>query len=109
MVRVLMFVVSFGTRAVRAICRRRADLVERFTRLDADTLAYEFTVNDPSVWTRPWTAAWPLTTLESALSVQHDSPVAQIFEYACHEGNYGMSNTLAGTRALDQAATRGLK
>ena len=71
----------------------RLHLVERFTRVNADTLAYEFTVDDPSVWTRAWTAAWPLTTLESALGVQHDSPVPQIFEYACHEGNYGMFNT----------------
>ncbi len=85
----------------------RLHLVERFTRVNADTLAYEFTVDDPLVWTRAWTAAWPLTTLESALSVQHDSPVPQIFEYACHEGNYGMFNTLAGARALEPAPAQG--
>ena len=48
-------------------------------------------------------------TLESALGVQHNSPVPQIFEYACHEGNYGMFNILAGARALEQAAKSGSK
>lgn len=84
----------------------RLHLVERFTRVNGDTLTYEFTVDDPSVWTQPWSAAWPLATLESALGVQNDSPVAQIFEYACHEGNYGMFNTLAGARTLEQVVTQ---
>ena len=68
-------------------------LVERFTRLDADTIAYEFTVTDPSVWTTPWTAAAPMTKLNG-----------QLFEYACHEGNYSVPNILAGARAEDRAA-----
>ena len=63
-------------------------LVERFTRADADTLNYEFTVDDPSAFSRSWTAAVPMTKTEGP-----------IFEYACHEGNYGMTNLLSGARA----------
>ena len=67
-------------------------LVERFTRADADTLVYEFTVEDPLTWARPWTAAVPMAKSEGPL-----------FEYACHEGNYGMEGILAGARATDNA------
>ena len=68
-------------------------LVERFTRVDAETLLYEFTVTDPTVWTSPWTAAVPL--------VLNPEPM---FEYACHEGNYSMGVMLAGTREEEKAA-----
>ena len=68
-------------------------LVERFTRLDQDTLLYEFTVEDPDTWTVPWTARIPMK--------KSDGP---LFEYACHEGNYGMTNLLLGARVEDQAA-----
>ena len=71
-------------------------LVEKFTRVDADTLMYEFTVDDPSVWTRPFTAVVPMK--------KSDQPV---YEYACHEGNYAMSSILAGARAADKAAEAG--
>ena len=67
-------------------------LVERFTRADADTLVYEFTVEDPAVWTRPWTAVVPMR--------RSDQP---IYEYACHEVNYAMASILAGARALEKA------
>jgi hypothetical protein len=63
-------------------------LVERLTRVDGDTRMYEFTVEDPATWTRPWTASVPMQRI--------DEPV---FEYACHEGNYAMRNILAGARA----------
>ena len=63
-------------------------LVERFTRTGADTLRYEFTVDDPHTFTRPFTGVIPMTTADGPL-----------FEYACHEGNYGMFNLLAGARA----------
>ncbi len=63
-------------------------LVERFRRIDADTIDYQFTVDDPRSFTRPWTAAIPMTRTEGP-----------IFEYACHEGNYGMTNLLSGARA----------
>jgi len=62
-------------------------LVERLTRVDADTLLYEFTVEDPTTWTKPWTAAIPMKKV--------DTP---IYEYACHEGNYALPNILRGAR-----------
>ena len=68
-------------------------LVERFTRVDAETLLYEFTVTDPETWTAPWTAAVPL--------LLNPEPM---FEYACHEGNYSMGVMLAGTREEEKAA-----
>ena len=68
-------------------------LVERFTRRDAHTLIYEFTVTDPTLWTKPWTASVPMTL--------SDQP---IYEYACHEGNRGMVGILAGARADEAAA-----
>jgi hypothetical protein len=70
-------------------------LVERFTRVDANTLLYEFTVDDPTMWTRPWTAVVPMT--------RSDEP---IYEYACHEANYAMSGILAGARAAEKAAAQ---
>jgi hypothetical protein len=73
-------------------------LVERFTRADADTLLYEFTVDDQSVWTRPWTAIIPMR--------RSDQP---IYEYACHEGNYAMTGILAGARAAEKAAKKASK
>jgi len=68
-------------------------LVERFTRVDADTLNYEFTIDDSTTFTRPWTAAIPLTKAEGL-----------IYEYACHEGNDGLADILRVTRALEKAA-----
>ena len=73
-------------------------LIERFTRADADTLLYEFTVDDPTTWTRPWTAQIPMT--------KNDQPM---YEYACHEGNYGMFGILGGARADDKAAEQAAK
>ena len=72
-----------------------ARLVERFTRLDDGTLDYRFTVSDPTVDTREWTAAIPMQA--------YDEP---LYEYACHEGNYAMPNILAGARA-DEAEAAG--
>ena len=68
-------------------------LVERFTRVGPDTILYEFTVDDPVTWTRPWTAAVPLTKTG-----------APMFEYACHEGNYAMEGILGGARAGERVA-----
>jgi len=67
-------------------------LTERFTRLDAETLLYEYTVDDSTTFTRPFTVALPMR--------RSDAPV---FEYACHEGNYGLLNILRGARA-DEAS-----
>ncbi len=77
---------------------RNLRLVERFTRVDAETLLYEFTIDDPASWTRPWTVAVPMTRTPGP-----------IFEYACHEGNYGMVNLLAGARAQERAAAEAAK
>ena len=68
-------------------------LTERFTLADADTLMYEFTVDDPATWTRPWTARVPMNRLAE-----------QIYEYACHEANYGLEGILKGARAEEQRA-----
>jgi len=65
-------------------------LIERFTRVDADTLLYEFTVTDPTTWTRPWTAAIPM-----------QRAVGPMYEYACHEDNYGLRGVLSGARAQE--------
>jgi hypothetical protein len=70
-------------------------LVERFTRIAPDTLQYEFTAADPTTWTGPWTA-------RLLLKLTKDS----IYEYACHEGNYGLRNILAGTRVKETAPSR---
>ena len=66
-------------------------LIERLTRLDSDTVAYEYTVTDPTVYTAPYTVMMPLR--------RTDGP---IFEYACHEGNYGLYGILAGARELER-------
>ena len=66
-------------------------LVERFTRLDADRLLYEYTVDDPASFARPWSVR--------VVMRRSDSP---LFEYACHEGNYGMENLLLSARARDR-------
>ena len=70
-----------------------ARLVERFTRVSPDALQYEFTVDDPETWTRPWTAQVLLTKSTEPL-----------YEYACHEGNYAMEGILGGARAEEKAA-----
>ena len=65
-------------------------LVERLTRIDPDTVAYEYTVTDPTVYERPYTVMMPLRRTDGPL-----------FEYACHEGNYGMYGILAGARVQE--------
>ncbi|TDI27138.1 MAG: hypothetical protein E2P06_01045 [Acidobacteria bacterium] len=74
---------------------RDAHLVERLTRVSPDVIEYEYTIEDASVWTAPWTAVQTL----------RKNPLP-IFEYACHEGNYAAGNMLAGAR-LDEAAKAG--
>ena len=68
-------------------------VIERFTRVDEETILYEFTIDDPTTFTRPFTAVVPMRTGGGA-----------IYEYACHEGNYGMEGTLRGARAIERAA-----
>jgi hypothetical protein len=84
------------TRNLRGAFRGTSDtlrLIERFTRIDDNTLLYEFTVEDPATWMRPWTAQFPMSKSDEL-----------IYEYGCHEGNYGMTNILAGARAQEKAA-----
>jgi hypothetical protein len=68
-------------------------VTERLTRLSADTIMYRFTVEDPHTWTMPFTAEMAMT-----------KTVGPIFEHACHEGNYGVMNTLAGARLQEKKA-----
>ena len=68
-------------------------VVERFTLVGPDTVRYEFTLEDPETWTRPWTAVVPMKRTPGPL-----------FEYACHEGNYSMAGILGGARAEERAA-----
>ena len=70
-------------------------VVERFTLVGPDTLRYEFTLEDPETWTRPWTAVVPMKRTPGPL-----------FEYACHEGNYSMAGILGGARADERAAAQ---
>jgi hypothetical protein len=71
----------------------RLQVIERFTRTGADTLLYEFTVTDPSTWIRSWSAAVSMKKTQGPM-----------FEYACHEGNYGLRNILGNARAEDRSA-----
>ena len=73
-------------------------LVERFTRTAGDTLEYEIEVNDPVMYTEPWTIAYPFNSLDGIM-----------YEYACHEGNEGMVGILAGGRAEDATEALGNK
>ena len=69
-------------------------VVERFTRVGPDTVRYEITAEDPSTWVAPWTVMFPLKKTDQAM-----------YEYACHEGNYGLANILRNAR-LEEAAAR---
>ncbi len=68
-------------------------VVERFTRVDADTIRYEFTVDDPTTWMSPWSAEIPMVKTEGPM-----------FEYACHEGNYDIRHILEIYRNLERQA-----
>jgi hypothetical protein len=71
-------------------------LIERFTRVADDTILYQFTIDDPATWSRPWSAELPMK-----------KTIGPLFEHACHEGNYGLYNTLAGARAEEKRAAEG--
>jgi hypothetical protein len=78
--------------------RDNLHVVERFTRVSDNTIRYEFTVDDPTTWTKPWSAELPLA-----------KDKGPIYEYACHEANYGMANNLRGARVIEQAAEEAAK
>jgi hypothetical protein len=68
-------------------------VTERFTRLTDDTIKYEFTVDDPKTWTQPWKGEYPFVKINGP-----------IFEHACHEGNFGLANTMAAVRLEEKKA-----
>lgn len=70
-------------------------VIERFTRAAENTLLYEFTVDDPTTWTKPWSAVIPMSKAEGP-----------IWEYACHEGNYAMEGILKGARQREAQAAK---
>jgi len=86
---------NFNGRAPYRLAGENLHLTERFTRVGADRLEYQFTVEDETVWTAPWTGRF---------LYELDNDQYELVEYACHEGNYGMSNILSGARARDRRA-----
>ena len=72
---------------------RDARVTERFERTGPETITYQFTVEDPSTYERPWSGEYPMTAVEGPF-----------YEYACHEGNYGIANILSGARADEREA-----
>ncbi len=84
---------NFNDQPALGSADRNLHVIERFTRIDAKTLRYKFTVEDPTVWTKPWSGemVWPATD-------------ARIYEYACHEGNYSFAGILRGARRREAEA-----
>jgi hypothetical protein len=70
-------------------------LVERFTRVDPKTIRYEFTVTDPTTWTKPWSVEVPWPRIEPP-----------VYEFACHEQNYGLINVVKGTQIREVEAAK---
>lgn len=84
---------NIASQAMRGIGQsEQLHVVERFTIVDANTMSYEATIDDPKTYTSPWKIAMPINR----------DPTYQIFEYACHEGNYAVPNTLSGARAQER-------
>ena len=84
---------NYKPRSFMSRSSEQLHIVERFSRTSPGTLRYEITVNDPGTWTKPWSLMFPLT--------RADHPM---WEYGCHEGNYGMAGILTGARAEERAA-----
>ena len=78
-------------------------LVERFTPTGPETIDYEVRLEDATAWVRPWTIQFPVRRLDALVGEIDQVTVPQMFEYACAEGNYGLTGILAGARALEQA------
>jgi hypothetical protein len=83
---------NFSPKSEFRAARENLHLTERFTRVDADTLKYDVTIDDPSTWTKPWGATLMLKKSSEPM-----------FEYACHEGNEGLAGALSGYRAQEKA------
>jgi hypothetical protein len=82
---------NFKPGVFRNVSTEKLHVIERFTRTGPDSLHWEVTIDDPGAWTRPWTAMIPLRSSNKF-----------VFEYACHEGNYGLRDILAGARREEQ-------
>ena len=83
---------NIASQAMRGIGQsEQLHVVERFTIVDEDTINYEVTIDDPKLYTAPWTVAMP---------INRDAKY-ELYEYACHEGNYGLPNTLRAARVLE--------
>jgi hypothetical protein len=88
---------NIASRGVRGIEQSEAlTIVERFTRVDDETISYSVRIDDPKPFTAPWTVAMPLNR----------DNTYQIYEYACHEGNYGLENSLRSGRAEDETTNQ---
>ena len=85
----------FGVGYLNGLSDENLRIVERFTRTDANTLTYQATIEDPTVFVRPWT-----------VEISMDRTEGPLYEVACHEGNYGMFNILSGHRAEEKASGR---
>ena len=72
-------------------------MTERFTRVDEETIQYEFKVDDPATYTQPWGGEIPFKAFNDL-----------VYEYSCHEGNYALSNILSGARYQERQAARNL-
>lgn len=86
---------NFKPLAFQSISSAKLHLVERISRQDAETLRWEITVDDPDTWAKPWTIMVPL-----------QRSAQPVYEYACHEGNYGLAGILAGARADEAKASK---
>jgi hypothetical protein len=89
---------NFRPGVFRSVSTEKLHVIERFTRTGPDTLQWQVTIDDPGAWTKPWTAMIPLRPSKKA-----------VYEYACHEGNYGLESILAGARREDQAPEQAQK
>jgi hypothetical protein len=85
----------FGVGYLNGLSDENLRIVERFTRTDANTLTYQATMEDPTVWVKPCT-----------VEISMDRTEGPLYEVACHEGNYGMFNILSGHRAEEKARAR---
>ena len=89
---------NFNGRAPYRNSSENLKLTERFTRVGETVLEYQFTIDDPDTWIRPWTGMFRF---------DKDDEQYELVEYACHEGNYGMTNILSGARTREQAEAEG--
>ena len=87
---------NYKPTAFQSVSTEQLHVTERFTRTDAESLKYEITINDPGTWTKPWSLMLPLKRTSEG-----------IYEYACHEGNTGLTGILTGARAEERLAARG--